>query len=172
MSWRVQWSDVLVMPAGKARGSLYSLAKRGSQVVSCYWQPVFLSMCCIRKCFHCEFRSKHWFVSVVVPDLNSPKKYRRMLSVQNVTKICPLVLEMKRPGVQSGLSVRSLCERRQTAHRSELAGHPVATSLDQIEAKNKWSSASSPHTPALRVTARALLTKGDRRHSVGTSIVV
>lgn len=34
MSWRVQWSDILVMPAGKARGSLYSLAKRGSQVVS------------------------------------------------------------------------------------------------------------------------------------------
>ncbi|XP_021915452.1 atrial natriuretic peptide receptor 1-like isoform X4 [Zootermopsis nevadensis] len=32
MSWRVQWSDILVMPAGKARGSLYSLAKRGSQV--------------------------------------------------------------------------------------------------------------------------------------------
>ncbi|XP_069679503.1 atrial natriuretic peptide receptor 1-like isoform X3 [Periplaneta americana] len=32
MSWRVQWSDILVMPAGKARGSLYSIAKRGSQV--------------------------------------------------------------------------------------------------------------------------------------------
>lgn len=32
MSWRVQWSDILVMPPGKARGSLYSLAKRGSQV--------------------------------------------------------------------------------------------------------------------------------------------
>ena len=35
MSWRVQWSDILVMPPGRARGSLYSLAKRGSQVVSC-----------------------------------------------------------------------------------------------------------------------------------------
>jgi hypothetical protein len=34
MSWRVQWADILVMPAGKARGSLYSVAKRGSQVVS------------------------------------------------------------------------------------------------------------------------------------------
>lgn len=95
-----------------------------------------------------------------------------MLSVQNVTKVCSLVLEMKRPGVQSGLSVRSLCERRQREHRSELAGHRVATSLDQIEAKNTWSSASSPHTPALRVTARALFSKGDRQHSVGRSIVV
>jgi len=36
MSWRVQWSDVLVMPPGKGRGSLYSLAKRGSQVVSSF----------------------------------------------------------------------------------------------------------------------------------------
>lgn len=32
MSWRVHWSDILVMPPGKARGSIYSLAKRGSQV--------------------------------------------------------------------------------------------------------------------------------------------
>lgn len=32
MSWKVQWSDILMMPPGKTRGSVYSLAKRGSQV--------------------------------------------------------------------------------------------------------------------------------------------
>ncbi|XP_047115101.1 atrial natriuretic peptide receptor 1-like isoform X1 [Schistocerca piceifrons] len=32
MTWRVQWSDLTVMPHGRTRGSLYSLAKRGSQL--------------------------------------------------------------------------------------------------------------------------------------------
>ncbi|KAJ9595888.1 hypothetical protein L9F63_012907, partial [Diploptera punctata] len=32
MNWRVQWSDVYIMPTEKTRGSVYSLAKRGSQV--------------------------------------------------------------------------------------------------------------------------------------------
>jgi hypothetical protein len=36
MSWKVQWSDILMMPPGKTRGSVYSLAKRGSQVVSSF----------------------------------------------------------------------------------------------------------------------------------------
>jgi hypothetical protein len=36
MSWRVQWSDIMVVPPGKQRGSVYSLAKRGSQVVSLF----------------------------------------------------------------------------------------------------------------------------------------
>jgi hypothetical protein len=45
MSWRVQWCDVLVIPAGKNRGSLYSLAKRGSQVVSEVTCPVANDWC-------------------------------------------------------------------------------------------------------------------------------
>lgn len=32
MTWRVQWADMTVMPHGRTRGSLYSLAKRGSQL--------------------------------------------------------------------------------------------------------------------------------------------
>lgn len=34
MTWRVDWSDVMMLPHSRTRGSLHSLAKRGSQVVS------------------------------------------------------------------------------------------------------------------------------------------
>jgi hypothetical protein len=40
MSWRVQWSDILVVPPGNRRGSIYSLAKHGSQVVSCFAEEI------------------------------------------------------------------------------------------------------------------------------------